>query len=67
MNGSMKARITVDYIAGRGFLLQAGDEVDLSVLGDYAAYLLRVCAIELVEPILAVVEMPQPDSSASLI
>ena len=63
----MKVRITAEMVVGRGFVLHTGDEVELAVFGDYADFLIRDSAIELVEPILAVVEAPQPNSSASLI
>ena len=63
----MKAKVTAEMIVGRGLVLQTGDEVDVSVFGRYAESLLRDNAIELVEPILAVVDAPYVDAPASLI
>ena len=63
----MKARIAAEMIVGRGLVLQSGEVVDLAVFGEYAEFLLHESAIELVEPILAVVETQKVDSTATLI
>lgn len=67
MNEPMKARITAEMVVGRGLVLLTGEVVDVAVFGDYTDFLLRDSAIELVEPILAVVDPPLPNPPASLI
>lgn len=54
-------------VVGRGLLLRTDEVVDVAVFGDYVDCLVRDSAIELVEPILAVVDPPQPNPPASLI
>jgi hypothetical protein len=63
----MKARITAEMIVGRGVALVAGDEVDISIFGEYVDGLVRDSAIELLEPILGLEQMPDSHSSARLI
>jgi hypothetical protein len=63
----MRARITAEMVVGRGLLLRTDEVVDVAVFGDYVDCLVRDSAIELVEPILAVVDPPQPNPPASLI
>jgi len=67
MNEPMKARITAEMVVGRGLVLLTGEVVDVAVFGEYADSLVRDSAIELVEPILAVVDPSQPNAPASLI
>lgn len=45
---------------------QRGDIVELEVFGDYGQLLVRDSAIELIEPILRVAEVPPPDQAAHL-
>ncbi|HLK16115.1 MAG TPA: hypothetical protein VKT78_15020 [Fimbriimonadaceae bacterium] len=63
----MKARITAEMIVGRGVLLMSGEEVEVSIFGDYVDGLVRDSAIELLEPILAVADGAESGSSAQLI
>jgi len=49
MNGSEFARVTVDALAGAGYVLRAGDIVEGHVLGDYLQTLLANGAVEMCE------------------
>jgi hypothetical protein len=67
MNVPMKVRITAEMVVGRGLVLHTGEVVDIAVFGEYADFLVRESAIELLEPIISLVDVPQHDTNARMI